>query len=266
MKNKLTYILFLLAPLFAYAQALDQIDFYPLKILDTIYSQKQIDEIKKKHFINSGFKAIDFYIDKERIDENLFLCKVERENVFYDYNENIKTGFYWTIIKKEQNFWLMYHYEDYWGMPENALTDNQFYIITNISGNSGHNGSSGGNWTWGNNTAYFLDYKNMSVSEEISTSYEWSKTYIESEEDIEKYKSEHGFSYDYINIFYSKKCSMEYAIQNSTLTISNSFCKNEAYRYIKEIIIEQIEEIDTECPCLSDAVYHYIDEKFIKTE
>lgn len=28
--------------------------------------------------------------------------------------------------------------------------------------------------------------------------------------------------------------------------------------------IEQIEETNTDCPCLSDGVYHYIDGKFIK--
>ena len=241
--KKIFFLVLILSPLFVYAQSPEQkeeiIKFYPLKIVDTIYTQKQIDEIKEKQY---------FYIDENTINENLFFCMIKRTKKY----DREREDFYETLVKKEQNIWILYDYDGY-RFTEKGLTDNRFYIITVLSGNGGHNGNSGGGtWSWAETIICFLDFEKMTISEEITNSYIYNDNYyyVESEEDVGEY--------------HSIECDLTYTLQDLTLTISESYCKDETYRSIDGTETEQIEEKDTGCPCLSDGIYHYINGVFVK--
>jgi hypothetical protein len=75
--KKLTILFFINLVVFGYSQPIEDktiIEFYPLKVVDTVYHQNQIDKIKEKHF---------FYQDDNTINPYLFLCSVERERVVF---------------------------------------------------------------------------------------------------------------------------------------------------------------------------------------
>lgn len=226
------------------------IDFFPLKVVDTIYSQNQINQINEKDF---------FYIDENTVNEDLFICSIQREKEIF--GEIVPLSFEKTLIRKIKNKWVLYDYESYWGLPDQSLVDNTFYIIRDVSGNSGHHIESGGSWNWGKETIYFLDYKKMTISSEITTSYGYVNNYLENEEDIEKYHKNEEDNLNYIST--SIECGIEYAIQNSILIIDPSYCKNETIRN-KGKDSEIILKTDTDCVCPPSGEYHYIDGKFLK--
>lgn len=226
------------------------IDFYPLMAVDTIYNLIQIDKIEEKHF---------FYQDENTINPYLFLCSVEREREVFGEKTLL---FQQTLVKKVNDVWVLYDFQDYWGTPEQGLIDNTFYIISNIAGNSGHNRDLGGVWSWGKESIYFLDYKKMTISEELITNYGYENTYLENDEDMKKYlelEQEDDFSF----IATSKECGIKYAIENSILTISQSYCKNKTIRNKGEKT-ELVEKKDTDCDCLPSGKYHYTEGKFLK--
>ena len=253
--KKLTILLFIFSSVFVYSQAnVDNIaiDFHPLNAVDTIHSPTQIEEIKEKRF---------FYIDENTMNIDLFLCSVEREREVF--GEKILL-FQQTLVKKVNDVWVLYDFQDYWGTPEKGLIDNTFYIISNTVGNSGHNRELGGGWSWGKESIYFLDYKEMTISEELIINYGYESSHLENDEDIKKYvelEQEEDFSF----IATSKECVMKYVIENSILTIGQSYCKNETSRNKGEKT-ELIEKTDIDCPCLSNGEYQYIDGNFAKTD
>jgi hypothetical protein len=168
------------------------------------------------------------------------------------------------LVKKINNFWVLYDYQDYWGIPTQDSTDNRFYIISNTSGDAGRNGESGGGWSWGKNSIYFLDYEKMTISDEITISYGHFSSHLENDEDLEKQEDgeqEENLSF----IATSEECGIKYIVQNSVLTISQSYCKNETSRSQGEKT-ELLEKTNIDCPCLPTGKYHYIDGNFVKKD
>ncbi|QAA82221.1 hypothetical protein EI546_11030 [Aequorivita sp. H23M31] len=253
--KKTAILLFIFFVSRAYSQTNEDrlaIDFYPLMAIDTIYNLIQIDKIEDKHF---------FYQDENTINPNLFLCSVEREREVFGEKTLL---FQQTLVKKVNDVWVLYDFQDYWGTPEKGLIDNTFYIISNTVGNSGHNRELGGGWSWGKESICFLDYKKMTISEELIINYGYESSHLENDEDIKKYvelEQEDDCSF----IATSEECGMKYVIENSILTISQSYCKNETSRNKGEKT-ELIEKTDIDCPCLSNGKYQYIDGNFVKTD
>lgn len=251
--KSLASILFILWVAFSYSQPTEDefiIKFYALKVVDTIYNPVEINQINEKHF---------FYLDENTMNEKLFLCSIQREKEVFGEKTLL---FQQTLVKKIQDVWVLYDYESYWGFPNQGLIDNTFYVITDRSGNSGHNGESGGDWSWGKESIYILDYEKMTISSEIVSSYGYNSNYLESEEDIIRYKNSETDDLVYIST--SIECGINYVIQNSVLTISQSYCKNETSRNKGEKT-ELFQETNINCPCLTNGKYHYIDGIFVKT-
>lgn len=246
--KKLIVLSFIISIFFGYSQPVsgqDVIDFYPIKAVDTIYSLEELQEIKEKYF---------FYNDEENKNSDLFLCSIKRESERFGENS---LSYQKTLIKKFNDFWVVYDFQDYWGSPEKGLMDNTFYILSKTQGNAGSNGEYG-NWSWGMNSIFLFDFKNMSISEEIIIDYGLHQRYLEIEEDNSS-KSDDEDSF----IITEAECSVQYKVENSKLILSDSFCVNETIRE-KGSKTELVEKTNDDCSCKTDGEYQYSEGKFVK--
>lgn len=236
----------------AYSQNYEEksvINFYPIKVIDTVYKPDIIEKIKVKDY---------FYDDETSKNSNLFLCSIKRKHVNFEDQSPTKQK---TLIKKINDFWVMYDFEEYWGIPEKRKVDNTFYVLKTTEGNAGNNGAHG-SWNWGKNSVYFLDFERMTTSEEIIASYGLYKSYLKNEEHIEKDNSSEADK-DYTLIITEKECSIQYKIEKLRLVIDEEFCKNET-SHKKGDKIEFVERGTKSCPCVNQGNYQYINGNFLR--